>query len=275
MNYLKAKEILESYQERALRSLESAPDGKLRVSNKNGKPLYYHVSKDNNYGVLGKYLPKSKPQAIKRLAQKEYYQKLSQAISKTIRQIEIAGSAGIPAADTDYSVYIYKLQNVYARMHPAKQAMITPFIETDSQFTEKWLHQEYIPKEFYPDSPLIYANSGIRVRSKSEKIIADKLDELSLPYLYERPFKMHSKRIVHPDFTLLDITHRRNIYYEHFGKMDDPEYSTKAVRKINEYLKSGLILGETLLVSFETLSVPIDISLLPQTLTDIGLLPDK
>ena len=275
MNQTEATNLLHTFQKRIEKALQTSPDGRLRATNTKGCYSYYHISKENNYGASGKYLPKSKPQAIKRLAQKEYYQKLSQAISKTIRQIEIAGSAGIPAADTDYSVYIYKLQNVYSRMHPAKQAMITPFIETDSQFTEKWLHQEYIPKEFYPDSPLIYANSGIRVRSKSEKIIADKLDELSLPYLYERPFKMHSKRIVHPDFTLLDITHRRNIYYEHFGKMDDPEYSTKAVRKINEYLKSGLILGETLLVSFETLSVPIDISLLPQTLTDIGLLPDK
>ena len=48
------------------------------------------------------------------------------------------------------------------------------------------------------------------------------------------------------------------IYREHFGLMDTPDYCDDACRKINRYLKAGLLPGENKFFSFETTAVPFD-----------------
>lgn len=44
----------------------------------------------------------------------------------------------------------------------------------------------------------------------------------------------------------------KEIYWEHDGRMDDPKYAEKAVRKINSYIANGYFLGDNLIVSFES-----------------------
>ena len=48
-------------------------------------------------------------------------------------------------------------------------------------------------------------NNGVRVRSKSEKIIGDKLEELGIPYIYEASLRLPNGRYFSPDFTLLSL----------------------------------------------------------------------
>lgn len=69
---------------------------------------------------------------------------------------------------------------------------------------------------------------------------------------YEFPLKLKGYGIVYPDFTLLDVKHRREIYWEHFGMMDNPEYAYKAVLKLETYMKNGFYPGKNLLLTFET-----------------------
>ena len=69
-------------------------------------------------------------------------------------------------------------------------------------------------------------------------IIADILDEFSVPFLYEKPLQLRGG-IVHPDFTLLNIRERREIYWEHFGIMDDTDYRNNAFQKLRNYEASG------------------------------------
>ena len=42
--------------------------------------------------------------------------------------------------------------------------------------------------------------------------------------------------------------------------MDSPEYSQKAVKKINAYIKNEIYPGEKLLLSYETSQSPIDMT---------------
>lgn len=57
---------------------------------------------------------------------------------------------------------------------------------------------------------------------------------------------------VYPDFTFLSPETGEEIYWEHNGKMDDPVYTRKAVRKINAYENNGIYLGERLILTYET-----------------------
>lgn len=47
----------------------------------------------------------------------------------------------------------------------------------------------------------------------------------------------------------------KEVYWEHDGKMDDPKYSEKAVRKINSYIYNGIIPGDRLMLTFETSNI--------------------
>ena len=99
------------------------------------------------------------------------------------------------------------------------------------------------------------------VRSKSEKIIADKYYERGIPYKYEKPLllKKQAKTItIRPDFTTLNKRTRMQRYHEHFGKMDDPQYARKALEKIRLYENNGIFIGEQLILTFESSEQPLD-----------------
>ena len=103
---------------------------------------------------------------------------------------------------------------------------------------------------------------GERVRSKSEVIIANTLYEYGVDYLFECELTLPGVGRVNPDFFVLDIKTRRTIVWEHLGKMDDPSYAERALRKINGYLRKGYIIGETLLLTFESGSQPINTAII-------------
>ena len=110
---------------------------------------------------------------------------------------------------------------------------------------------------FKENSPEYYTKRGLRVRSKSEILIADMLDEMSIPFFYEKPLQL-KRRIVHPDFTLLDIKERKEVYWEHFGMMDDRDYRDEALLKIREYESNDLYQYDSVIWTFESGKCPMN-----------------
>lgn len=52
------------------------------------------------------------------------------------------------------------------------------------------------------------------MRSKSEVIIADLLNKEGIPYRYEFPLYLKEFNTVYPDFTILNVRKRKEIYWE-------------------------------------------------------------
>ena len=123
---------------------------------------------------------------------------------------------------------------------------------------QQWQQQPYVGKAFPEELPEIYTERGERVRSKSEKILADKFYLKGIPYRYECPLKLSGMGMVYPDFTLLNVKTRQEYYWEHFGLMGDPEYCEKAVRKIAAYEKNGIFPGVNLIFTFEAGKASLD-----------------
>ncbi|MBQ9200019.1 MAG: hypothetical protein IJ141_07535 [Lachnospiraceae bacterium] len=140
--------------------------------------------------------------------------------------------------------------------HAKREIVSIPFV-TDEIYIQQWKEQEYKGIRFTDDYPEYYTRQGLRVRSKSEVIIADILDETGIPFLYEKPLKIKSG-VTHPDFTMLDISKRREIYWEHFGMMDDIDYRNNAFLKIKNYEASGLYQHDSMIWTFETSKYPIN-----------------
>lgn len=133
-----------------------------------------------------------------------------------------------------------------------RKALIAPPVLSDEEFVRQWQAKEYKGKPFEDDENIILTERGERVRSKSEKIIADKLYALGIPYRYEYPLVLSGGVKVYPDFTILRMTTREEVYLEHFGMMDDLEYVETALYKLSSYEKNGIYLGVDLFVTYET-----------------------
>lgn len=100
--------------------------------------------------------------------------------------------------------------------------------------------------------PVILTERGERVRSKSEKIMADFFDRRGIKYKYECPLYLKGMGIVYPDFTFLSKKTGQEVYWEHNGKCDDPSYVRNMVKKINAYENTGIFQGERLILTYET-----------------------
>lgn len=246
---IKEAEKLDEIILRAERSLEEAPSGILRIS-QSGNTMQYYI-RENEKDRNGKYIKKKDMSIVYDLAQKEYDK-------------DVLNIAGIQKRKIDKFLRQYDpdgVKDIYTGLTRERQMLTTPCILPDAQYVNKWKNRVYESKGFYEGSPEIYTDNGERVRSKSEKMLADKLKAMNVPYLYEYPLNLSGYGLVYPDFTLLKIRTREEIYLEHFGMMDDSNYSEKAALKIETYEKSGIFPGERLLMTFETSKSPVNMKL--------------
>lgn len=102
-----------------------------------------------------------------------------------------------------------------------------------------------------------YDEKVLKLVSKREKQFQRLLkeyrsDEIERLYLDECPLYLKPYGIVYPDFTFLSPSTGKEIYWEHEGRMDDPDYARKAINKIELYQSNGLLIGEQLILTFET-----------------------
>ncbi len=91
----------------------------------------------------------------------------------------------------------------------------------------------------YPDALIHRTKTGVAVRSKSEVIVADILDDLGISYKYEEPLysKSNPRDFRLPDFT---VSFEGDVYYwEHLGMLSLPSYLEAWERKREWYKNNG------------------------------------
>lgn len=236
---------------KAKKRLEKAPEGQLRVrKRKNVEEFYYRNGRNGNERERrenGRYLKKDEIGMASRLAQRDYDVCF-------IRKAE----ERIKAMDRFLKLYDKtSLKKLYQKINPQRKKLIVPAVLSDEEFVRLWESVEYKGKSFEDDENVIITDRGERVRSKSEKIIADKLNALGIPYRYEYPLILEGGVKIYPDFTILRMSTREEVYLEHFGMMDDMNYVEKAIYKLNTYEKNQIYLGVNLFVTYETRKKPI------------------
>ena len=241
-----------------------APQGHLRIAQVSKKPQYYHCTKENPQ--KGKFIPRAQEALASQLAQKDYDLKiiklLENEIHATERYLSQVTSSGTSAQHT---TRLNKIEQTYAKMCPARQALITPVTLSDQQYAAAWQKTPHRGLPFKDESPEYYTQKGERVRSKSEVEIANALTLNNIPYNYESPLELQHKLpdgrtenvTVHPDFLCLNVHTRIEYYWEHFGLMDAPDYSKNAAGKLRLYTENGILPGRNLIITMETQTEPL------------------
>lgn len=226
--------------------LENAPAGTLRIKHDATRIQYFQRSTPQD--SLGKYIKRKDLPIAHALAQKDYDQKVLLAINQEIHAIE-RYCALFPKK---------RAEDIYETMRKDRQDLIVPIQETDQQYIRSWSSVSYQGKPFDASLPKLYTSREERVRSKSEIIIADTLSRESIPYRYECPLHIPDVGNIYPDFTVLNAAKRKELYWEHFGMMDDSQYVEKVLLKIRTYELNGIYPGDNLILTYETHQTPID-----------------
>lgn len=249
-----------------LKALKCSPEGTLNISECRGNVQYYHRTTPDS--TKGKYISKNNMTLARRLAQKDYDARLLKALKKEQKILKTALNEL-----KGEQVQGLEISKIFQSLTSHRRALVTPVTLTDEQYAAAWLSKKYEGKSFPPDAPEYYTARGERVRSKSEVIIADTLNRLGVPYHYEYPITLKSggrhttsgdlsrkatSLTIYPDFLCLNLRTRQEFIWEHFGLMDDPAYSTKAVQKLQTYNQNDIHPGQSLIISTETADLPLN-----------------
>ena len=206
--------------------LFNAPKGQLRIAKKRKNVEYYYKEENSNRNSKsnnGRYIRKEEYDLAVKLAQRDYDKVIINNAKERAKCIE------------EFLKNYQKtdLSEAYLNTNSYRKKLISPVILPDEEYVKQWQSVVYQGKKFADDDIEIITEKGERVRSKSEKIIADKLFSLGIPYRYEYPLKLSDGMRVYPDFTILKLPEREEVYLEHFGMMDI--IMNEADRKQSEY----------------------------------------
>ncbi len=218
--------------------------GSVDVKEKHSTLQFYIKGNNQKY----EYIPAGEKEKAEKIVRYKYYRKIEKIAKKELELL----------TKVEMFLETQSIEMVYANMGKIKQQLVEPVVIPREQYRNTWLEEEYEGKKFSEDNVEIYTDRGERVRSKSEKIIADKLYREDIPYRYEYPLILPGGIVFYPDFTILDEENRRNLIYEHFGMMDNEEYANNAIAKLQLYAEAGYILGDDLFITMETSTKPFD-----------------
>lgn len=217
--------------------LEGMPEGRIVIAKNyilyvdSGKEQYLSAKKD-------------KP-LIQMLAQKQYLQQIIKSAKEEQKALLLyeKNSPSVP------------YEKIYAFLPEKKRSFTVP-VKTPA--AKLWEQERYRQKEPPSHSPHICPN-GLKVRSKSEVLIASELLRFGIPFRYECGIPMLDHYWVYPDFTVFLPHLGRTMFYEHFGMMDSPEYALIAAKKLQTFQDNHFELGRDWVYTVETKISPLSL----------------
>ena len=188
------------------------------------------------------YIPKKHREYAQQLAYKRFLLEKQTECKKELYALELYQR---------HAVGENKKSDRFLSEDPAYQELLCPFYQMVTQEELIWSDTSYPKNPNYPEQLKYKSCKNEYVRSKSEALIAMNLYMEKIAYRYECELKI-GKAVFYPDFTILHPLTGKEIYWEHEGMMDKPEYAKSAVKKIESYQRNGIHLGERLILTFET-----------------------
>ncbi len=255
--------------ERVLEMIEQfrrqAPEGSLKCQKKGKCNFFYHqIWNEKEQKWERKYIKKKQFPLIRRLAQKRYFEELEPIARKNLEILKDFFERYKPS----------ELERVYDKMHEVRKLLVKPAFVSKEEIVRQWLAEEYEENTAHPEHKRFQTEQGEVVRSKSEALIANLLYNHKdvLLYKYERPLELEVNgriKVLHPDFTILNVKTGRVVYWEHVGLLDDPRYANDFVWKMNAFANNGFKLGKDVVASFETEDEPLDMVLIRKMVDEL------
>lgn len=235
-------ETLKTYKKNIESKLIKFPEGRLGIRNSGGKPRFFQIIGNKKSGLTEKYLSEKYFPLAKTLAQKEYYFKVLKYIEQRLKNIEKINKL----SDNE------DLIDIYNNLSPVRKSLVTPIEPTWEEQVDAWYKKNYEKPDSKYDNLKLATKNGEFVRSKTERFMADFFFDNGIKYKYEKIIYLEGYGPASSDFTFLSPYTKEEIYWEHFGMVDNPEYALNMVKKINAYQINSYVIGKNLIVTFES-----------------------
>lgn len=246
---------LEERYKKANMEFAACPDGRLVQGTRDGKKVYFQVV-PADMGRDSRIAINKRPDIVKKLARKKYLETEIEVLAKDISAINLSISRYIdPTADNVLS----RLPDRYKRL-PEKYFFSNELSASSSErfyeeserawaeYVQTWMEEPFEQSTYELHLKNKTTSRGIKVRTKSEVIISEKLDTFMLPYRYEQMLYIENYSFS-PDFTIL--TKKGLYYWEHAGKVHDMRYLKKHKWKLGMYERAGIVPWKNLIVTYD------------------------
>lgn len=216
--------------------LKMCPEGTLSFVKRDGRGTFFQII---NSG--GKRLRKSinkAPDFIRGLARKEYLIKEKRLLEKNIKVLrEVMKSLVEPSPDN-------VLRSISRHLQGIPEEYFFP-----EQNKDCWANQPYEMSNYKPEEKKHTTSRGLKVRSKSEVLIAEMLYIFNIQFRYEQVIRINGIVLV-PDFTI-KLPDGRIFYWEHCGLMSSKEYREHQKWKMEIYEKGDIVPWKNLIVTYD------------------------
>ena len=231
--------------------LHDAPPGTLTWQKKGKYEQFMHM-----YVAHGKRirLGITRNEEVKRqLAQKEFARKAGAIVDHNLKTMDKAIEELKPfepedllrSMPTAYSKlpedYFFNREHLVTSLHLSGEDLARILRHRE------WGKADYRVSNYKPEWKKHRTSRGLKMRSKSEVLIMEKLYHYAIDVRYEQEH-VFGNEIIAPDFTF-EAADGKLFCWEHLGMMDVPDYAAKNYRKLMKYYDFGLILGKNLIVS--------------------------
>ena len=244
---------LYSLRNTVLREVEHCPPGTLQSYLDRGRRQYVQVIMNN--GKRERHGLNRNQDLIRTLARKKYLESNLHVIEKNL----VVTDAAVRSCDAlDPEEILDSLRQSLPGL--PDEYFLKPLAEVNSPSGDRWLDERlkkyrkwagenYVRSNYKPHQCRITTSRGLKVRSKSEALIANSLDNLGVPFRYEQLVYIGGVQIA-PDFTIMAAD--GEIYWEHAGMLDDPQYSLRHHLKMMQYESAGFYPWSNLVVTYDT-----------------------
>ena len=195
---LKYKKAWSELEKRESAFSRTSIKGRLVISKSHDRYQFYWITRNdkNNTGkqeIVKRYLGSDENETVRTLAQKSYDMAARRLLSKRIPQLQ--------GLLKDYQSG--ELDLLYDILHPMRKRSVQPLLPTNRQRMDQWKRRAFQPKSTSNMRENLYTNKNEKVRSKSEKILADLFTARGIEYKYECPLYLPNGTCIHPDFRFI------------------------------------------------------------------------
>lgn len=218
--------------------LSECPEGSLVQTIRGGNTNYFQItgsgSMRKRHGITGK------PELVKDLARKKYLETEMKVLDQDINALQrLLARYYDPSAE-------YILSQLPERYRKLPENLFFP--STDTEAMDGWASEPYEQNTRNLHEKIHITSKGLRVRSKSELIIADKLDQYNIVYRYDSLLYFEN-HVFSPDFVFM--TKDGLLYWEHCGKMADPGYRSSNEWRLGNYKRMGIVPWKNLIITYD------------------------
>ena len=213
-----------------------------RGLDKAGKTTTVNIEENIGVGAKpNKYIRKTiteNEELIRALARKKYLEISNALLSEEINRLENFIAKHIEPTP---ALILSMLPKAYKEL-PESMFFLK---EADAQ---TWSTENYHKNEYKPQEKIHITSRGLRVRSKSELVISERLYANNVPFRYEQMIYIENHSFS-PDFTFnLD---GESYYWEHCGMMNDRRYRSSNKWKLSMYEKANIVPWKNLIITYD------------------------